>query len=355
MKTQVIKWQPPAPPGGSPVEQAIAVLRGGGVIGFPTETVYGLGGDARREDAVKAIYKVKGRPAGNPVIVHVAGLEAAQACAAQWPHVAETLAKHFWPGPLTLVLKRAAGICPLVSAGLNTVALRWPCHPVAEAILRGFSGPVAAPSANRSGFTSPTTAGHVLAELAGRVPLIVDGGPCEIGVESTVVDASSPVPTVLRPGGVTLEQLQQVIGEVKTLKKNVAEGDIAQSPGMHSRHYAPRHAAFRFTNNQWPGGGGVRKWAEANCPVALLTFQNDVILETPHETTRMPEDAQEYARLMFAAMREADAKNVKAILVLEPQSEAGMWAAVRDRLNRATLPWTEVVGWGGAPHGHAGL
>ncbi|MCL2639809.1 MAG: L-threonylcarbamoyladenylate synthase [Phycisphaerales bacterium] len=332
METQVIKaeeW------GGG--ERVVRVLRSGGVIGFPTETVYGLGGDARREDAVKAIYAAKGRPVGNPVIVHVAGMEAARRCALEWPGVAEKLAERFWPGPLTLVVKRAAGICPLVSAGLETVAVRWPRHEVAEAILREFDGPVAAPSANRSGFTSPTTAGHVLAELAGRIPVIVDGGPCEIGIESTVVNVSCcGVPTVLRPGGVTVEMLRDVVGEVKVLTKVVAEGDAAESPGMHSRHYAPHHAAFRFTNEQW---SSVREWAVANPPVALLTFQNAIILEAPHETVRMPGESADYARTLFAALRAVDARDVRAIFVLEPPGKTGLWAAVRDRLNRATLPW----------------
>ena len=334
METRVIK--------ADEFERAVVVLRGGGVIGFPTETVYGLGGDARREDAVKAIYAAKGRPVGNPVIVHVAGIEAARACAAEWSGVVERLAERFWPGPLTFVVKRAAGICPLVSAGLETVAVRWPRHPVAEAILYGFGGPVAAPSANRSGFTSPTTAGHVLAELAGRVPLIVDGGQCEIGIESTVVDVSDGgVPTVLRPGGVTVEMLRAVVGKVNVLTKTVAEGDAAESPGMHSRHYAPRHAAFRFAAEQ---RSSVREWAEANGPVAMLTFQNEVILEAPHETVRMPSDAADYARVLFAALRAVDGHEIKAIFVLEPQGKVGLWVAVRDRLNRATLPWTQLGG-----------
>ena len=320
------------------IAEAVGLLKSGEVVGFPTETVYGLGGDARSDAAVKRIYEVKGRPGGNPVIVHAGSLEEARGCAADWPEVAEALAKKFWPGPLTVIVKRAAGISALVSAGRETVALRCPAHGMALELLRRFDGPIAAPSANRSGFTSPTTAAHVMAELSGRVPLILDGGACAIGVESTVVDLSGKAKggaAILRPGAVTAEMLREVVGEVKVVRKTVGEGEAAESPGMHSRHYAPRHAAFRFGRGDWEK---VKAWAEANGPVALLSFVDDVMLAAPHETIQMPAGAGDYARVMFAAMREADERDVKAILVLMPEGEAGMWAAVTDRLRRATLP-----------------
>ncbi len=232
----------------------------------------------------------------------------------------------------------------MVSAGRLTVAVRCPRHPVAQALLRAFDGPIAAPSANRSGFTSPTTAGHVLAELAGRIPLIVDGGACEIGLESTVIDVTGDVPTILRPGAITVEMLREVIGEVRDVQATVVDVmESAASPGMHSRHYAPRTPAFRFERQEWPmvekwvaaGGGGGR--------VGLLSCVESIFLAAPAETIRMPWNAGEYAQAMYAALREMDQKKPAVILVLMPESTEGLWVAIADRLRRATEPFSMIT------------
>jgi L-threonylcarbamoyladenylate synthase len=326
------------------IGRAAEVLRRGELVAFPTETVYGIGGDARSDEAVKKIYEAKGRPSGNPLIVHVKNVEAAREYVREWPEAAEKLAAKFWPGPLTMILPRGEKLSKLVSAGRETVAVRVPNHAVARGLLEAFDGPVAAPSANRSGFTSPVTAAHVYAELAGRVPLILDGGAlrddanalatdCVVGVESTVVDLSGRVPTILRPGAVTLEMIEAVTGCVKMIETVVSEGESAASPGMHSRHYAPRTAAYRFLRGEWER---ARAFAEGNGPAALITWDEGVSLGAPHQTILLPREGAGYARTIYAALREADGTGAKAILVLMPPAEAGMWVAVGDRLRRAT-------------------
>jgi L-threonylcarbamoyladenylate synthase len=322
--------------------EATVLLRAGDLVAFPTETVYGLGGDARREEAVRKIYEAKGRPAGNPVIVHVADVAGARACAAAagaggavaWSDEAEELARRFWPGPLTVIVRRGPGISALVSAGRETVAVRCPSHPGAQALLRVFGGPIAAPSANRSGFTSPTTAAHVLAELGGRVPLILDGGPCAVGVESTVLDLTTPVPRVLRPGAVTVEMLREAIGPVEAAAGTVREDETAASPGQYSRHYAPRTAAFWFMRGQRT----VMDAAAGRGRVVLITHDPAVRLESPHEVMLLPADAGAYARVMYASLRQADEAGASSILILLPDTTEGMWAAVVDRLKRAAMP-----------------
>jgi L-threonylcarbamoyladenylate synthase len=325
---------------GTPAEllrAAVDLLSAGELVAFPTETVYGLGADARQAEAIAKIYEAKGRPSGNPVIVHVAGVTAARECVSAWPDVAERLAARFWPGPLTLILPRGKAIAEAVSAGRQTVAVRSPKHPVAESLLNAFGGPIAAPSANRSGFTSPTTAAHVMAELAGRVPLIIDGGTSEVGLESTVVDLSIGVPTILRPGAITLEMLQEIIPGVQLRQVTVKMSESAASPGLHDRHYAPRTRAYRFERGDWER---TKRWAEANGPLALVSCTDEVSLPAPHETILLPDDAAGYARNLYAALREADEKKMKAILVLLPEDHGGLWTAVIDRLRRATLVLT---------------
>jgi L-threonylcarbamoyladenylate synthase len=321
---------------------AAELLSRGELVAFPTETVYGLGGDARREEAVRRIYEAKGRPAGNPVIVHVADVAGARACAAvagvgraaAWNDAAEELARRFWPGPLTVIVRRGTGISPLVSAGRETVAVRCPSHPGAQMLLKAFGGPIAAPSANRSGFTSPTTAQHVLAELGGRVPLILDGGACAVGVESTVLDLTTPVPRVLRPGAVTVEMLREAIGTVETVTATVREAEAAASPGQYSRHYAPRTAAYWFSRGQ---AAALTRMA-ARGRVVLITHDPAVRLESPHEVMLLPAEASAYARALFASLRQADEAGASSILVLLPDTTEGLWAAVVDRLKRAAEP-----------------
>ncbi len=318
-------------------EEAASILCVGNLVAFPTETVYGLGADARRDDAVAKIYQAKGRPTGNPVIVHVADVAAARVCAAVggWNDTAEELARRFWPGPLTLIVPRGAGISALVSAGRNTVAVRCPAHPAAQALLQAFGGPIAAPSANRSGFTSPTTAAHVLAELAGRVPLILDGGACKIGLESTVLDLTTTPPCVLRPGAITAEMLRAVIGPVEVVAATVRPEDSAASPGQHHRHYAPRTPAHWFARSTAPTMAAA---AARQARAVLITHDPAVMLPPPHEVILLPAAATEYARVLYASLRQADEAGASMIFILLPDTTEGLWAAVVDRLKRAAVP-----------------
>jgi len=229
------------------IDRAVQILRAGGLVAFPTETVYGLGADATNSVAVGRIFAAKGRPATNPLIAHVADEQVARRYAADWPESAGALVRAFWPGPLTLVLpKRPGGVVAQATAGLPSVALRAPDHPLAIALLRAFDGPIAAPSANRSTHVSPTIAKHVRDELGGSVDLVLDGGPCRVGIESTVIDLTTSKPTILRPGAVTREQIEQVIGPVRLFAGAVDPAHAAASPGQQEVHYAPVTPAFRF-------------------------------------------------------------------------------------------------------------
>ena len=206
-----------------PITRAVEILRAGGLVAFPTETVYGLGADARSSESVQKIFAAKGRPPTNPLIVHVSGVAMGKLYAMEWPDTARRLAQKFWPGPLTLVLPRYRTIAPEVSAGLDTVGLRMPNHPLALELIQRFDGPIAAPSANRSNHLSPTTAQHVREELGDAVDLVLDGGPCRVGIESTVLDLTGNRPKILRPGGVTRTQIEKVVGPVDDAKDVVTE------------------------------------------------------------------------------------------------------------------------------------
>jgi L-threonylcarbamoyladenylate synthase len=303
------------------IEAAAAALRSGALVAFPTETVYGLGADATNARAVAALYEAKGRPRFNPLIVHVTDAAAAAALAQVTP-AAERLAAAFWPGPLTLVLARQPG-CPvaeLATAGLDTVAVRVPSHPVAQALLRAANLPIAAPSANRSGHVSPTTAAHVEADLGDRVALILDGGPTPLGLESTVVDATGSDPVVLRLGAVAREDLARALGRPVA----VAHGDPSQpaSPGMLARHYAPR-ARLRLEARDVRDGE------------ALLAFGAAVPQHAGPMTNLSPTgDLLEAAANLFAALRALDASGAAAIAVM-PIPERGLGEAINDRLRRA--------------------
>lgn len=301
------------------MDDAAAVLRRGGLVAFPTETVYGLGADATNPAAVARIFAAKGRPATNPLIAHVASEATARRYAGAWTDAAARLAAAFWPGPLTLVVPRAGGIADAVTAGGPTVGLRVPNHPVALALLAAFDGPVAAPSANRSNHISPTTADHVRTELGDAVDLILDGGPCAVGIESTVVDVTGDVPRVLRPGGVSAAQIGAVVGRaVESFAGSVGAAVVAASPGQGSRHYAPRTPAVRFAF-------GHRAAAEA-----AVGDRRSVVLPiagTPAE----------YARQLYANLRAADGAAGVELILVEMPPETAEWAAVRDRLARATV------------------
>ena len=305
----------PASPDPAAVREAAELIRAGRLVAFPTETVYGLGANALDAAAVRRIFEAKGRPATNPVIIHVADAEQAKAVAADWPAVAGKLAAAFWPGPLTVVVKSANSVPDAVTGGGPTVAVRCPAHPVARALIAA-AGPVAAPSANRSGRLSPTTAAHVLTGLDGRIDLVLDGGPCPGGLESTVVDATGSAVRVLRPGPVTVAQLESVVGKVE-LGMSAASGPLP-SPGMQARHYAPRTAlecadtdeeAGFLANLYETAGLRVARWRPVGSPAAV-------------------------AARLYADLHALDAGGFDRIVATLPP-DADEWRAVRDRLTRA--------------------
>ena len=306
-------------PDDSGIAEAARLLAAGELVAFPTETVYGLGGDARDDRAVARIYEAKGRPSFNPLIVHLPDLAAVEQIAHLGPK-ARKLAAAFWPGPLTLVLplRDGAGISPLVTAGLDTVAVRVPAHPLAQQLLRAFDGPLAAPSANPSGRVSPTRAAHVLEGLSGRIAAVLDGGPCAVGLESTILLAD-PEPVMLRPGGVPAEAIQALLGEA------VATGGDAgrpTSPGQLASHYAP--------------GASVRLEAtEAQAGELLVGFgavQGRLTLSATG-------DLVEAAAALFGTLREADRlAGPGGRIAFAPVPQAGLGRAINDRLRRAAAP-----------------
>jgi L-threonylcarbamoyladenylate synthase len=294
------------------VEHAACVLRDGGLVAFPTETVYGLGADAEHEEAVGRIFRVKGRPTGHPLIVHVGG--ALEGWAAEVPDAARRLAGRFWPGPLTIVLRRGPRVPLAVTGGQETVGLRVPSHPLARALLDAFGGGVAAPSANRFGKVSPTTADHVREDLGGDVDFVLDGGPCGVGVESTIVDLSNGAPALLRPGGVPLEALEEALGT-----RFGKPGDV-RAPGRLETHYAPRAEVVLAGGEELDARAGELRAAGRR--VLIL---------------RLPESPEEAARALYASLREADASGVESVITALP-AESGLGRAVADRLRKAAGP-----------------
>jgi L-threonylcarbamoyladenylate synthase len=298
---------------------AVRALRAGDVVAFPTETVYGLGADARNPDAVSKVFALKGRPANNPLIVHVADIEMARTVVRAWTPQAMELAERHWPGPLTLVLERAEGIPDVVTGGGSTVAVRCPDHAVALELLRAFDGPLVAPSANLSGTISPTTAAHVRSIF--EDVLVLDGGPCRAGIESTVVSLLDDPPLVLRLGALSLDQF----GIHTNTAARTPSGPLP-SPGMLDRHYAPRTPMSLFDGEAWPG-------VLAAYPGAIvLTHRAD----RPGVHEHLPGDDVGYARRLYAALHEADAMDAPHILIERPTEPGGLWDAIRDRLRRAS-------------------
>lgn len=306
--------------GAAEIDRAVAALRAGELVGFPTETVYGLGADARNPAAVSRIYAVKGRPAGHPVIVHLASAAVLGEWAAQIPAAAAALAARFWPGPLTLILLRAAGVLDEVTGGQSTVALRVPSHPVARRLLEAFGGGIAAPSANRYGRVSPTTAAHVRSEFGAAVPLVLDGGACSVGLESTIVSCVG-MPLLLRPGGVPAGDIEALIGPLR----RAARGEGPRAPGTTLLHYAP----------QTPLTLGTAAGLDAAAPgVAVLALGPAPPGYAGPLWIDAGTDADRYAHDLYANLRALDASGARAILV-EAVPAAAAWEAVRDRLTRA--------------------
>jgi L-threonylcarbamoyladenylate synthase len=305
------------------VQRAAQLLCAGELVAFPTETVYGLGGDATSEAAVARIFAAKGRPRFNPLIVHVPGLAEAEPLAL-FDERARDAARRFWPGPLTLVLPRreTAGLSLLASAGLDTVALRAPAHQVAQQLLRAAGIPIAAPSANRSGRVSPTIAAHVAAELGSRVALILDGGACPVGLESTILDLTGPVPALLRPGGVTLEELREVFDSIAT--PPVGEHP-PRAPGSLPSHYAPSLPVRLDALEARPGEALLAFGPEAPPGFAEVRWLS------------RSGDPTEAAANLFAALRQLDRAEFTGIAVM-PIPERGLGHAINDRLRRAAAP-----------------
>jgi L-threonylcarbamoyladenylate synthase len=310
-------------PSAQSVAEAARLLRDGQLVAFPTETVYGLGGDATNERAVAAIFEAKGRPEFNPLISHVLGAEEAKRFV-QWNDTADRLAARFWPGPLTLVLPRSPGstISLLATAGLDTVAIRAPSHPVAQGLIRAAGRPIAAPSANRSGAVSPTRAEHVAESLGEGVPLILDGGPCLVGVESTVLDLTSATPTLLRPGGATREAIEAVIGPI-AVSDALPSGDSARkSPGQLESHYAPARPV-RLNASTVGADEGLLAFGPATPSGAMLAYN-----------LSPSGDLAEAAANLFAQLRLLDRPGIGRIAVM-PIPETGLGLAINDRLRRA--------------------
>jgi L-threonylcarbamoyladenylate synthase len=305
------------------IARAARVLGSGGLVAFPTETVYGLGADASSASAMAKLYAVKRRPADHPVIVHFALADAAFAWAREVPDSARKLAQAFWPGPLTLVLRRSQKAQDFVTGGQDTVGLRLPSHPVARELLQLFGRGVAAPSANRFGRVSPTTAAHVRDDLGADVDLVLEGGPTEVGIESTIVDLSGVAPVLLRPGRITRFDIENVLGS------ELAEKDAAspRHSGGLERHYAPRTPARLV-----PAYDLDKEIARLKEKVAVLAFSRPD--ERVEYWLRMPRDAQAYAQKLYAALRELDTAGCDEILIEAPP-ETPEWNAVGDRLKRA--------------------
>ena len=316
------------------IQDAADLLRRGGLVAFPTETVYGLGADATNAEAVARIFAVKGRPATNPLIVHVADLETAKRYAATWSDAAQTLAAVWWPGPLTLVVPKTPEIVDAVSAGRPTVALRVPDHPVALELLRAFGGPVAAPSANKSTHVSPTTADHVRQELGDEVDIVLDGGPCSVGIESTVLDLTGDRPVILRPGGVARQKIEAIVGPVEVFAGAVDPAERAASPGQHAKHYAPRTPAVRF---ETPQRGLIHPEAPDGTPNGLMCVGTIDYVKKYGPIVAMSKVPEVYARNFYAVLRELDGMGLRTIFIEVPPDRPE-WAAVRDRILRATTP-----------------
>ncbi len=315
------------------VDRAAALLRAGEVVALPTETVYGLAANALDPSAVERIFQVKGRPAHNPIIVHVSSVAMAQRCAVAWPETASKLAQAFWPGPLTLVLPRAAIIPDIVSAGGDTVGIRWPSHPFIQAVIRECGFPLAAPSANPSNQVSPTNAQHVLRTLGSRIPLVIDGGQSQVGIESTVLDLSVAPPRVLRPGMIHDEALSAVLDELAA-SGDTSEGSL-RSPGMLPKHYSPKG---RLVLLAWKDDADLlRQLAQHHIPAQacqIIAYEHIPSPEPLGRVAVIPHDAEAFARAIYAELHACDDSGASWIVVEQPPNSAE-WQGIADRLTRA--------------------
>lgn len=332
------------------IERAAEMIRGGDVVVFPTETVYGLGADALQPSALERIFAAKGRPLSDPLIVHIADEQALEQFTTSVSDQARRLAEVFWPGPLTMILPRSPLVPLLVTAGLETVAVRMPRHPVALALIRAADTPIAAPSANRFMHVSPTTAQHVYADLHGRVPLILDSGPCEVGVESTVVDMCAPVPTILRPGGVSIEALRRVLPDVQLAvpkhaihaESNTEDETQYTSPGQMLTHYAPAVPLLLFDGTVEAMRSAMlaevrRRSAQGESVGVLLADEDVPIFQESGAIVHSlgnASDPQQIATSLFAGLRQLENAEVQIIFCRNFEA-SGLGLAIRDRLLKA--------------------
>jgi L-threonylcarbamoyladenylate synthase len=315
--------------------ESVRLLKQGQLVALPTETVYGLAANAFNPAAVQSIYKVKGRPPQNPIIIHISSLAMARACLAAWPSSAEILARQFWPGPLTLVLPKSTLIPDIVTAGGQTVGVRFPLHPFTRRVIELCDFPLAAPSANPANQVSPTAAHHVLQSLGGKIPLIVDAGPTSVGIESTVLDLSGELPVVLRPGMISARQIAAALDAKVSIATSSEPGPL-KSPGQLHKHYSPR---ARLLVTAWNNDSELARIAQATVTPAkqihVITHEH-----IPHSNpfariAIIPHDAEAYARAIYAELHRSDELGAALILVeLPPSGEE--WDGIRDRLLRAS-------------------
>ncbi len=327
------------------IERAAALLRAGETVVFPTETVYGLGADALQPQAVEKIFAAKQRPYSDPLIAHIADLDALAQLITDIPQAGKQLARAFWPGPLTLILPASTHVPRLVTSGLPTVAVRMPSHPVARALIRAAGSPIAAPSANRFMHISPTTALHVLADLDGRVPLILDGGPCAVGVESTILDLCAPLPTILRPGGVSLEALRNILPEVQApvrrIQDNSSDEEVQKAPGQMPIHYSPKVPAILFEGTPEAMRATMLREVQNHQArgerVGVLVADEDVAAfrDSGAHVYALGDAPEQVATQLYAGLRVLEDAGAQVILCRNFE-ERGLGLAVRDRLLKAT-------------------
>jgi L-threonylcarbamoyladenylate synthase len=328
VQTEILPFEPSA------VARAARLIEEGRLVAFPTETVYGLGARADQASAVQGIFRAKGRAATNPLIVHVAGVDEARALAQSFPPEAERLARAFWPGPLTLVVERRPGaVADEVAAFGPTVAIRVPAAPVARALLAACRLPIAAPSANRSTTISPTTAEHVTKTLGGRIDLVLDGGPCQHGIESTIVDVTTSPAVLLRPGAISLDALRQHVRLADPGAVIVAEGERAPSPGTSARHYAPAASLVIVPRDEL--AAEVLRRRALGVQTGAIDLSPGAALAPP--ALVLPSDPEGFAAALYAALHRLEDAGCSAIVVAQPP-DGPAWAAVHDRLRRAAVP-----------------
>lgn len=328
--TQVLDLDPERPRQ-EVIELAASIIRNGGLVAFPTETVYGLGADATNENAVRKIFDAKGRPSDNPCIVHVDSRDMLDRIAGGVTDKAERLIQKFWPGPLTLVLDRKPEVALSVSAGLSTVAARMPRNMIALELICAARTPIAAPSANASGRPSPTTTAHVLEDLGGRIDLILDGGTTNIGIESTVLDVTTDPPIILRPGSITQEMLSEAIGPIE---RAASDEELRRSPGTRHQHYSPRARVILIEHGSL---AVIQRICREHLKTGGVGFAGHSFLEIDHpnfSAIRLGSNARDYAHSIYATLRQLDKKDPR-VIVVEGISEAGEGVAVMDRLRRA--------------------